>query len=199
MQLQMAQIMQGLENIQSQVNRVLNGQQDDRLSLFDSCMQQFEQAENIIDANLRTAKYLDILSTATNAKCALMRSVQRDLTFFFEREDYSIIQSLLDFKADKHAAEHMNNLRVAISVITQSTAVEAQAYTILGERDAAMVSLRQFGAFIESNLLNSPEKIQYLNSWDQNNDNRLISYLGEVSKSIMELPSKAMPKIIPLN
>lgn len=188
-QMQMAQIMQGIETIQKQVNQVIVGQQDDRLALFDSCMLQFQQAELIKSPQLKTSKYLDILQTATTAKTSLMRSVARDLLFFAERENNSIVQSLFDFNADKLAAEHMSNLRCCISIITQATAIEAQAYMRLGERDAAIVSLKQYGYFINANSLDNKETLLYLNSWDANNDNKLPTYIQDVNSRIMALPS----------
>lgn len=186
-QMKMAQIMEGIQDIQTQVSQVLVGQQDDRLALFESCQMQLQQAKAISDTRLRTQKYLNILQTATDAKCMLMRSLQRELTFFHSRKSYNGMQKFFDSDAEKHSAEHIANIRIGIAAVTQATGIEAQVYHALDEPDAVLTSMRQYSEFVQENSLDQQETIQYLNSWDSNNDNELPRYLESVCQKILEV------------
>jgi hypothetical protein len=187
-QIAMAQVINEIHDVQRGIADLHNELQDDRLALAESAWQQLQQAAQITDARVREEKLLSILNSATDAKCILFRAFAAEKRFFDERKDKNWFSKLLDKEVqnsgDEKSAEIFNNLWA----ITKTVQVETTVYCLLGEQNAARLSMRQFGDFISTNELDNRDTLLALNSYSGADQRTLIDNFTDIQQKIAALP-----------
>jgi hypothetical protein len=156
--------------------------------LAESAWQQLQQAAQISDSRVREEKLLGILSTATDAKCILFRAFASEKRFFDERKDKSWFAKLIDEEAQNHGDEHSAEIFNSLLAITKTVQVEITVYCLLGEQNAARLSMKQFSDFISANSLDDRDTLLTLNSFGSTDQKSLIDHFTEIQQKISALP-----------
>lgn len=187
-QIALAQVINEIHDVQRGIANLHNELQDDRLALADSTWQQLQQVMQISDSRVREEKLLSILSSATDAKCILFRAFASEKRFFDERKDKGWFSKVIDKEAQDHGDEHSAEIFTSLLAITRTVQVETTVYCLLGEQNAARMSLIQFSDFISTNSLDDRETLLTLNSFSDSDQKSLIDSFSEIQQKIAALP-----------
>lgn len=174
-------VQKGIANLHSEL-------QDDRLALAESAWQQLQQAAQISDTRVREAKLLDILSSATDAKCVLFRAFESEKKFFEERKDKGWFSKLVDKEAQNHGDEKSAEIFTSLLAITKTVQVETTVYCLLGEQNAARLSMMQFSDFITVNSLDDRDTLLALDSFANSSNKSIIDHFTDIQQKIAALP-----------
>lgn len=186
----LAEILHEVREVHEAVKEVTTSLQNDRLARVDAVLQQLQQVSLISDTRLREAMLLDITAQATEAKYMLMYSFTDGMRFFKARSgEKGFVEMVMDTKAQKESDERSRVQFQALAALTRAVQVEATAYCLMDEQEAARESLKQFAGFIEDNDLDDRKTLVMLSQFNTANQDELISGFVELQKSITALPS----------
>lgn len=186
----LAEILHEVREVHEAVKEVTTSLQNDRLARVDAVLQQLQQVSLISDTRLREAMLLDITAKATEAKYMLMYSFTDGMRFFKARSgEKGFVEMVMDTKAQKESDERSRVQFQALAALTRAVQVEATAYCLMDEQEAARESLKQFAGFIEDNDLDDRKTLVMLSQFNTANQDELISGFVELQKSITALPS----------
>lgn len=188
-QIALAKVISEIQDVQKGINNLHNELQDDRLALVESAWQQLQQAVYISDARVREEKLLSILSSATDAKCILFRAFSCEKHFFEERKDRAWFSKLVDREAQNHGNEKSAEIFSTLLAITKTVQVETTVYCLLGEQNAARLSLNQFSEFIKVNSLDNRDTLLSLDSYSSTSQKSIIDNFMDIQQKIATLPS----------
>lgn len=187
-QVALAQVISEIHDVQRGIANLHSELQDDRLALAESAWHQLQQAAHISDSRVREEKLLSILSSATDAKCILFRAFESEKRFFDERKDKDWFSKLLDKEAQNHGDKHSAEIFNSLLAITKTVQVETTVYCLLGEQNAARLSMKQFSDFISANSLDDRNTLLALNSFSNTDQKSLIENFTEIQQRISALP-----------
>ncbi|MDO9086021.1 MAG: zinc ribbon domain-containing protein [Anaerolineaceae bacterium] len=187
-QIALAQVINEIHDVQRSIANLHSELQDDRLALAESAWQQLQQAAQIIDARVRQEKLLSILSSATDAKCILFRAFASEKRFFDERKDKNWFSNLIDKESQNRGDEHSAEIFNSLLAITKTVQVESTVYCLLGEQNAARLSMKQFSDFISANSLDDRDTLLALNSFSSSDQRGLIDNFTDIQQKIAALP-----------
>jgi hypothetical protein len=187
-QIAMAQVISEIRDVQRGIANLHSELQDDRLALAESAWQQLQQAAQISDARVREGKLLSILSSATEAKCILFRAFTSEKRFFEERNDKGWFSKLIDKEVQNHGDEKSAEIFNSLLAITKTVQVETTGYCLLGEQNAARLSMKQFGDFISANSLDDRDTLLTLDSFSSTSQKNIIDNFTDIQQKIAALP-----------
>ena len=143
LQQQMSEIIEQLENLNSTIQRVERGQLDDRIGLYLSAKQQFLEALNIENENLRQITLANAVKSANDARFQLMQSASSNVKL--------IVQPTK--KKTKTTDELLNNIRESMQYVNEATQLCISAYSVHNEVKAQIAVLQSYQNFIETTFL----------------------------------------------
>jgi len=187
-QVALAQVISEIHDVQRGISNLHRELQDDRLAMAESAWQQLRQAALISDSRVRQEKLLSISNSATDAKCILFRAFASEKRFFEVRKDKDWFAKILDKEAQEHGDEHSSEIFNSLLAITKTVQVETTVYCMLGEQNAARLSMKQFSDFISENALDNRETLLTLNSFSDSDQKSLIDSFTEIQQKISALP-----------
>jgi len=187
-QIALAQVISEIHDVQRGIANLHSELQDDRLAMAESAWQQLQQAAQISDSRVREEKLLNILSSATDAKCILFRAFESEKRFFDERKDKDWFSKLIDKDAQDHGDGHSAEIFNSLLAITKTVQVETTVYCLLGEQNAARLSMKQFSDFISANSLDDRNTLLTFNSFGNSDRKSLIDNFTEIQQNISALP-----------
>lgn len=192
----LAEILHEVREVHEAVKEVTTSLQNDRLARVDAVLQQLQQVTLISDTRIREAKLLDITAKATEAKYMLMYSFTDGMRFFEARGgEKGFLEMVMDTKAQKESDKRSRTQFQTLAALTRAVQVEATAYCLMDEQEAARESLRQFAGFIEDNNLDDRNTLVMLSQFNTGSQKQLINGFVELQKSISALPSPSAPPI----
>lgn len=187
-QIALAQVISEIRDVQRGIANLHSELQDDRLALAESAWQQLQQAAQISDGRIREEKLLSISSSATDAKCILFKAFASEKRFFDERKDKNWFSKIVDKEAQNRGDEHSAEIFNSLLAITKTVQVETTVYCLLGEQNAARLSMKQFSDFISANALDDRDTLLALNSFSSSDQKNLIDNFSEIQRKITALP-----------
>lgn len=187
-QIALAQVISEIHDVQKGIANLHSELQDDRLALAESAWQQLQQAAQISDARVREEKLLSILSSATDAKCILFRAFASEKQFFEERKDKGWFSKLIDREAQNYGDEKSAEIFNSLLAITKTVQVETTVYCLLGEQNAARLSMKQFSDFIAVNSLDDRDTLLTLDSYGSSSQKSMIDNFTDIQRKIAALP-----------
>ena len=187
-QMELAQVISEIRDVQRGIANLHSELQDDRLALAESAWQQLQQAVQISDSRVREEKLLSILSRATDAKCILFRAFASEKRFFETRKDKGSFSKLFDKEAQDHGNEKSAEIFNSLLAITKTVQVETTVYCLLGEQNAARLSMKQFSDFITTNSLDDRDTLLTIDSYSSSSQKRLINNFINIQQKIAALP-----------
>lgn len=188
-QIALAKVISEIHDVQKGIANLHNELQDDRLALAESAWQQLQQAVHISDARVREEKLLSILSSATDAKCILFKAFVCEKRFFEERKGKGWFSKLLDREVQNHGDEKSAEIFNTLLAITKTVQVETTVYCLLGEQNAARLSMNQFSDFIKANALDDRDTLLTLDSYGGTSQKSIIDNFMDIQQKIAALPS----------
>lgn len=179
-QLALNQVLIKLEDLRTAITAITEGLQDDRLALVESAWDQFEQARSIRSARLREARLVEAQSRAIDGRTQLTATIRRDQAFLIRKKHLNALQIVKEAtnpSSTRTNATTAERFFIALQQVTRATQIEAAAYFLLGEPDAARTALRQFASTIEELGLDERDTILSLNSFADRDMSRVADRL----------------------
>lgn len=186
MQMQMAQIVKGIQEVQRTIEEVRQGQEYDRLAMAYSCQQKLLQAMEIKNPNLKCQALLQIASDAEDSRNLLMLSQKTNLCFI-EKQPRTMIQKMLKGSSQDKIEQRMKEIRTNLNAVNMVSVTEAMAYHEMGEIAAARQSLLYYADYIEREYLAKKGFVERLDLIDEAPD-YWSKKLPEICKQIQALP-----------
>lgn len=185
MQMQMAQIMNQLENIQQSMGEVLIGLENDRLALAFSSEQKYLQAIQIHNPELKQEMLLRIGMDAEDCRNQLMLSQKENMKYISNQPKSFWEKLTANNVSIKKIDEKLGQIRAGLKAINLTSMVEVMVYKELGEFDSALKSLEFYSEHIQKTFFTSDGIIHRLESLDKNP--QWVEQLNIVRKNIFLL------------
>ena len=192
-QQQMAQIIGMINQVQQSVDRVIAGQQDDRIGLCNSAEQQLINARRIKNEDIRSLCLVNAIQSAEDSRNMIMLALKRDINFIENLSSTSFGMFKEKVKTED-INRRMQDIALEFSVLTRTSLVEAATYYELNETEAMLQSVTYYANFIKETLpketilklnSNAGETVK-LNYWV----NRIPETEAKLSKMIEHLNDK---------
>lgn len=192
-QQQMAQIIGMINQVQQSVDRVIAGQQDDRIGLCNSAEQQLINARRIKNEDIRLLCLVNAIQSAEDSRNMIMLALKRDINFIENLSSTSFGMFKEKVKTED-INRRMQDIALEFSVLTRTSLVEAATYYELNETEAMLQSVTYYANFIKETLpketilklnSNAGETVK-LNYWV----NRIPETEAKLSKMIEHLNDK---------
>lgn len=187
-QMQMAQISEQIQTVQTAVEEVRMGQEYDRLATAYSCQQQLLQIMEIKKPELKSMALIHLTLSAEDSRNRLMLSQKSNIKFIME-EPENFIQKILSGSTPEKLSSRMNEIRESLCAVNMVSLTEAMAYQELEEPEAARKSLTYYANFIEETYTSVPGLVQRLDMIDPAPGNYWSNTLPDISKKIKTLPN----------
>ncbi len=191
----LSQILEGIKQIGQSILALHLELQGDRLALADSAYDQLMQALKIEDSRLREASILQAISTATEAKCALMRNITQGLTAI---KAPSAKGSWIPGKSTPQT-QAASDIMQSLVALTNAIQVECGGYSALGEPEAGQLCLAQFSHFLIENQLNDRNVLLIVNENLAQKQLEIVDSFTEIVKQIDGLGTTLQTGQIPLS
>jgi hypothetical protein len=99
-----------------------------------------------------------------------------------------LFSKLVDKEAQNHGDEKSAEIFNSLLAITKTVQVEATVYCLLGEQNAARLSMKQFGDFITANSLDDRDTLLYLDRFGESSKKSIIDSFMDIQQKIAALP-----------
>ena len=187
-QMQLAQISEQIEYIQTAVEEIHQGQEYDRLATAYSCQQKMLQAVSLKDKKLRNIALLQVAQYAEDSRNLLMLSQKNNVKFIAEQPE-SFWGKLLSGDKPKKINERMNEIRESLCAVNMVSFVEAIAYQEMNEPETAKLCLEYYGDFIKKTFIDVPKLLERLDLIDESPRNYWSTALPDIQTRIQTLPT----------
>ena len=180
----MAQILDEIEYISDAIQDIHIELQNDRIALAESAKDKLMQARQIQDSRLRSQAILGVISSATDAKCTLMRSFAQNLHYITDRSNQSNLRQVFDMSGQKNVPIKTKDAMQELVYITNAVQIECEGYASLGEYDACKTCLDEFRTFIEDNHLNNRDTLLIINENAPQKKTELVGRFNDIATRI---------------
>ena len=187
MQMQMAQIAQQIQVVQRAIEEVRRGQEFDRLAIAYSCQQKLIQAMEINNPSLKEHALMNLISSAEDSRNLLMLSQKSNIEFI-KKQPESFFEKLFSSISTEENNERISAIRERLKSVNMVSFVQAMAYQILGEYEAASMSLSYYGEFIKDTYTSNPDLLVRLDMVDPSSENYWTKSLPVIEEKIQKLP-----------
>lgn len=195
---QMAELAIQMQEIQTSIEAVRVGQENDRLAGAYSCQQKFLQAMKVDNPQLKKDMLLKIAMDAEDARNKLMLSQKEKIKAIKEIPESSIGKLMSNNSKNSQTVSEVRDGLYANNLLS---IVEMMCYRELGENEASRLSLKYYGGFLDDAYFSEPNLIDRLDSLDSSitGSTKQIHYwkeiLPEMKENIITLPEKEVKKI----
>lgn len=187
-QANMNEMLQRIEKVSEEVSALRLEGQADRIAKANSTWEQLQQATHMQNARLRELKMLSIAASATEARCILEENFKVQVRLLNQGKGNS-----------KSKGQAGNNAMTDLTVVAMMSRTEYAAYSLLGEDDAARLSLSQFREFVLSNNLDDRQVLLRINSYSSEDRGKIVNGFHTIAKSVktMEIEPPAENRRLP--
>lgn len=174
MQAKLAAITKEIEKMTRLVERIEQGQYNDRYAGFFGARQLFIESMVTSSETVRTNLLTDAIKLNTETIAKLMLAVYQDATAF------------IDIRVKPTEARRIDNLlQMSIGYLNSSVQLNVALYTALGEKQALMATLSNYKSFINQTLLRKIEGSSKTVAWKL--DNARVGSDGLIQKTSVNL------------
>lgn len=194
-QMQMAQIAEQMQMVQTAVEEVRQGQEYDRLATAYSCQQKLLQAMAIQNPRLKEMALMQIVSDAEDSRNLLMQSQSVNASFLRNQPE-SFRGKLISGANPDKVNSRMKELRESLCTVNMVSLAEALAYQEMGETEAARVSLQYYAKYIQETYLVEKGFVERLDMIDPSPENYWSRTLPEIKNKINALPCNTQATLL---
>ena len=187
-QMQMVQIAEEINYIQKAVEEVRQGQEYDRLATAYSCQQKLLQAMDIKNPELKNVFLLRLVADAEDSRNLLMQSQKVNIEFI-KNQPETFIKKLISGEKIEKINSRMNEIRESLCAVNMVSFVEAAAYQVMGEDEAAKKSLEYYARYIYKTYLKEKGLVDRLDMIDPSPENYWTKALPDIGRKIEVLTS----------
>ena len=186
-QMQIAQIAEQIQLVQTAIEEVRQGQEYDRLATAYSCQQKLLQAMSIKNSELKSMALLRIALDAEDSRNLLMQSQNVNVAFIKEQPE-SLWGKLISGATPEKIESRMNEIRDSLCAVNMVSLAAAMAYQEMGETEAAQQSLQYYADYIQKTYLSTKGFVERLDLIDPAPENYWSKTLPNIERKIQALP-----------
>ena len=186
-QMQMAQIAKQITEIQSIIEDIRRGQEQDRLATAFSCRQKLLQATLLTNPAIKQDALLRIAFDAEDSRNLLMQSQSSTITALMQEPD-TVLGKFFRGSSNEKIKQRLDELRDNLEAVNMVSLLQAMAYQEMGETEAAKQGLTYYADFIKTTYLSKPEWLDRLDLIDPSPINYWSELLPDIQQKIYALP-----------
>lgn len=175
---QLAKICDTLDDINSKVSSVMQGQVNDRIGLFYSGFNLYMEAEMISDPSFKMLVQAQALKALTDSCEQMNQSIQSDIAYLIQGK----------YKKQKNQTAEIDwrikNINSSFEVIHNSFALRSTIYFKNNEYDAMMETVRQYGTFLSKVIVPNSGA---LTEFDKHDRSLVDTKWGQRAKALEEI------------
>lgn len=145
---QLESILDVLEEIETDVTRIIEGQQNDRIGFFFSGMNLYLESKSIQDEMLKKFVAANALKSLSDANAQMVQSIQTDIAYLLKQE-YNKSKS----KRLERINERMTSINKSFEVIYRSFILKAIIYYEQSEIQAMISAIDEYGTFLKNTII----------------------------------------------
>lgn len=145
-QQQLLEIVDVLNDIQIITNEIRKGQQNDRVALFFSGQNLYQEARVISDDSFRKLLLAQSIKSLSDAYAQLVQEIREDILFVVNRE-YNNIKNTSRKSA---VEERIQNIHKCFELINRSAVLKAFIYYENNEPSAMLRTIDEYGVFLKT-------------------------------------------------
>lgn len=146
---QMQTMMEVLEEIGRDVERVVQGQHDDRVSMFHSGLNLYIESRVVQDSSLKNLLISQALKSLSDSSAAILLEMKEEIDFLVNRR----------YRKVDEIHMHMGNIHRCFDVVYRSYMLKAMIYYERNEVSAMLTTVSEFRRFIENNISDNARKL----------------------------------------
>lgn len=178
---QLKDISEQIESLNHTIERVEQGQYNDRFAGFFSARQMVVEALVAVDDELRRELLISAVKTANDTISKLMFSIHQDSLAF------------IDLNIKKKEAHRIDELlQNSIGYLNSTIQLNLIAYTVLGEEKSLLATLNNFHSYIDQTLLKTLNDSEKTVAWKIDNvhvgnNGKFVELTSHISEKISGL------------
>lgn len=175
-----------LDEIGQDVAEVIQGQQNDRIALYNSGLNLYLESRNVQDATFKSLVAAQALKTLSDGSEQIQQELRSSIQYLLEGK-YKKNKG----KSSEEIQERMQSINKCFDIVHKSYLLKAAVYYDRGEIPAMLSSLDEYGKFLKRDIIpNAPKLTEFDKSdvllqngkWDKRA--KLFDSIGEVRKQI---------------
>lgn len=146
-QKQLSEIVNKLQDISDVINKILRGQQNDRIGLAESAKYQYIEAMTIDDSYIKQGILINVIKTAHDARAQLIENLKDDVKEFLEIPDRQFdlfIKQLKNKNYENEVYELVHDIHRSYEYINLTSGILALSYTELGQPQNIELSFQPY-------------------------------------------------------
>lgn len=146
-QRQLGQLINKIQEINDSINKILNGQQNDRVGLAKSAKHQYLEAMNIFDTDIKQGILLNAIKTAHDARSQLIEDIKCDINKFLEipeRQFNLFIKQITNKNYENESYKLVHNIHRSYEYINITSGILALAYIELEQPQNIRLSFKPY-------------------------------------------------------
>ena len=175
-------IVDTLEIIGQSVEKVREGQENDRIGLYLSGINLYIEANNIKDSSFRMLVVSQAIKSISDACSQEMQCAASDVKYLIEKR-------YLDLKKGKkiEVSNRIRNINKCLEIIHKATLFKAGIYYREGELDAMLEVFGHYARFLDTVIISNAGKLAELDSTEKRIDSSKWSKKKDILLSINEI------------
>ena len=146
-QKQLGQIINKLQDINDVINRILKGQQNDRVALAKSAKYQYLEAINTYDNDIKKGILINVIKTAHDARSQLIEDIKCDIKKFLEIPENQFnlfIKQMINSNYENESYELVRSIHKSYEYINLTSGILALTYTELEQSQNIQLSFQPY-------------------------------------------------------
>ena len=172
-------MLDALDEIGQDVSAVIQGQQNDRIGLYNSGLNLYIESTNIQDQTLRTLVSAQAIKSLSDGTEQLLQEVQSHIHYLLENQHTKKKGHSIEDIYDK-----MNQINKCFGVIHKSYLLKASIYYAHNEIPAMLSVLDEYGRFLEREIAPNAQRLSEFDRSDTLLQNGKWEQRGQLLQSI---------------
>lgn len=179
-------IVDALEVIGETVEWVREGQENDRIGLYLSGINLYQEATTIQDQNLRKLIVSQAIKSISDACSQEMQSAASDVKYLLDNKYMNLPKGKIRSEKNKR----ISDINKCLEIIHKAAIFRAGIYYREGELNAMLGVFSQYARFLDSVIISNAGKLAELDSTERRIDNSKWSKKQDILISIDEIRSQ---------
>lgn len=182
-QQQFKEVLDKIEEMNVSIERMLQGQENDRIAIQHSAQQLVLEANNVQDVNFKRLLLSQAIKTANDSRFLLLETMKQDIEYI-EDLPKTTWQHILSNQSSKKIEERVDSIRKAFIAINAATMTCCIAYYQMEEFEAMKSSILPYKKMIQGYLESEKQPLKCLNEYDSRIDGFWIQKPKEILRNI---------------
>ncbi|MGN1348161.1 MAG: hypothetical protein ACI4VI_04385 [Acutalibacteraceae bacterium] len=184
---QIMEIADQIALIDSSVQEVLQGQQNDRIGLYYSGAALFIEAQNVTNPEMKQLLTAQALKSLSDATFQLTLKIQSDIKYLANRE-YDTTKGKKS--RESLIASRMNDINQSFAFIHQATMLKAGTYCEMGELQSMSTVLDEYSYFIRHTIAQNSSLLAQCDTADNGAENGIWKSRAKLELNVNNFTSK---------